>query len=99
MPDWGEIFTDPEMQLLAPNPELVALLSIFKEAGCRRVLDAGCGAGRNLLPLAHEGFQVWGVDREASALQVLRARLETLGLAAGLAAADLAALPFGKGTF
>ncbi len=97
--DWGEIFTDPEMQLLAPTPELTALLPVFKEAGCRRVLDAGCGAGRNLLPLVHEGFQVWGADREAAVLRDLRKKLATGRVFAGLAAADLAALPFAAGAF
>src|SRR5690242_8206689 len=27
-----------------------------------RVLDAGCGAGRNLVFLMRQGFDVWGVD-------------------------------------
>lgn len=97
--DWGKIFAHPEMQLLAPNPELMALLTVFQEAGCRRALDAGCGAGRNLLPLAHAEFQVWGVDREVSVLQALRTRLEVLRFSARLVAADLAALPFPTGTF
>jgi SAM-dependent methyltransferase len=97
--DWREIFAVPEMQRLQPNPELLALLPVFKEAGCRRVLDAGCGVGRNLLPLAHEGFRVWGVDRESSVFQTLKGRLAGLDLSAGLAAADLAALPFAAGAF
>jgi SAM-dependent methyltransferase len=97
--DWGEIFTDPEMQALAPNPELMSLLPEFKEAGCRRALDAGCGAGRNLLPLAHEGFRVWGVDREAPVLRDLKIKLESFRVSARLAAADLAALPFPSGAF
>lgn len=29
-----------------------------------RVLDAGCGAGRNLVYLLREGFEVFGVDRD-----------------------------------
>ncbi len=43
-----------------------------------RVLDAGCGAGRNLVYLLRSGFDVWGIDEsEAAILRVreLAARL------------------------
>lgn len=33
-----------------------------------RVLDAGCGGGRNLVFLLREGFDVWGVDESADAV-------------------------------
>jgi tellurite methyltransferase len=33
-----------------------------------RVLDAGCGSGRNLVFLLREGFAVWGVDEDAGAI-------------------------------
>ena len=68
MPDWGEIFSDFEMQRLAPNPEFMTLLPGIKQIGRRDVLDAGCGAGRHLLPLAGQGFKVVGVDLEGPVL-------------------------------
>jgi len=37
-----------------------------------RVLDAGCGAGRNLAFLLREGFDVWGVDESADAVEQTR---------------------------
>ena len=72
MPEWGKILADPEMQRRAPEPALLALLPALKEAGCRRVLDAGCGVGRQLLPMLEEGFWVWGVDRDAAVLHILQ---------------------------
>lgn len=39
----------------------------------RRVLDAGCGDGRNLVYLLRRGFQCFGVDREPSAIARVRA--------------------------
>jgi len=102
MPDWGEIFADPKMQRLPPNPEFLALLPLMKKAGCRLVLDAGCGVGRHLLPLAQAGFKVWGVDREAAVVQALRARLKAEsepGPRADLAQADLRCLPFLPASF
>ncbi|MGE0814617.1 MAG: class I SAM-dependent methyltransferase [Vicinamibacterales bacterium] len=38
-----------------------------------RVLDAGCGTGRNLVYLLREGFDVWAVDRDAQAMASVRA--------------------------
>jgi len=34
-----------------------------------RVLDAGCGTGRNLVYLLRSGFDVWGVDESADAIE------------------------------
>jgi SAM-dependent methyltransferase len=94
MPDWGEIFAKPEMQRLKPNPEFLAALPEIKAAGGRRVLDAGCGAGRHLLPLAREGFAVWGVDRELAVLEGLQNKLRASEIPAPLVLADLGCLPF-----
>jgi tellurite methyltransferase len=37
-----------------------------------RVFDAGCGAGRNLVYLLREGYEVFGVDAEAHAVASVR---------------------------
>jgi len=37
-----------------------------------RVLDAGCGAGRNLVYLMREGFDVWGVDERPESIVHVR---------------------------
>jgi SAM-dependent methyltransferase len=44
-----------------------------------RVLDAGCGGGRNLLYLLREGFEVFGVDANADTITSVR---EMVGLLA-----------------
>lgn len=38
-----------------------------------RILDAGCGAGRNLVFFLREGFDVYGVDASAEAIARVRA--------------------------
>jgi SAM-dependent methyltransferase len=43
-----------------------------------RVLDAGCGAGRNLPYFLRRGFDVWAVDAEASAISSVRRMAATL---------------------
>jgi SAM-dependent methyltransferase len=101
MPGWGELFADPGMQELKPNPELMGLVPGWQAAGCRRVLDAGCGVGRHLLPLLAAGFQVWGADCDAQVLKLLLAHLARAApvVAARLVQADLSRLPFASGAF
>jgi SAM-dependent methyltransferase len=99
MPDWGEIFADPMMQRLPPNPEVMALLPELKARGVRLVLDAGCGAGRHLVPLVAAGFRVLGVDRQWSVLRELSPRLHSFKEAACLARGDLKSLPLPEGIF
>ena len=102
MPVWGELFADPVMQGLKPNPILMGLIPGWQAAGCRRVLDAGCGVGRHLWPLLQAGLQVWGTDCDAQVLQILQARLAGAAAApaaARLVQADLNRLPFTSGAF
>ena len=37
-----------------------------------KVLDAGCGSGRNLIFLMRAGFDVWGVDESEAAISALQ---------------------------
>jgi tellurite methyltransferase len=43
-----------------------------------RILDAGCGAGRNLVYFLREGFEVWGVDESPDAIEQIRILAATL---------------------
>lgn len=48
-----------------------------------RVLDAGCGAGRNLVYLLRAGFDVWGVDQSADAIARVRRLASSLTPSSG----------------
>lgn len=43
-----------------------------------RVLDCGCGTGRNLVYLLREGYDVWATDRDPAAVQGVRAQAAAL---------------------
>jgi tellurite methyltransferase len=47
-------------------------------AGGMRVLDAGCGYGRNLVHLLREGCQVFAIDADAKAIEHVRRLSESL---------------------
>ena len=66
-----------------------------------RILDAGCGDGRNLPYFLRRGFACFGADREASAIARVRelaAELAPTLAAENFQVADLDRLPWGDGS-
>jgi tellurite methyltransferase len=43
-----------------------------------RILDAGCGAGRNLVYLLREGYQIYAADSDSEALESVRSLAQML---------------------
>jgi tellurite methyltransferase len=39
---------------------------------CKKVLDAGCGSGRNLFYFLRNGYEVFGVDPNAQAVEMVK---------------------------
>jgi SAM-dependent methyltransferase len=100
VPNWDSIFTAESMQCLTPTPQLLEIIPQLQDAGCRKVLDAGCGVGRHISPLLAAGFLVWAVDAAATVLPILRRHLEVGRLSDILPLqGDLQALPFQAGVF
>jgi tellurite methyltransferase len=67
----------------------------------RRVLDAGCGDGRNLHYLLKAGFECFGIDADAGAIDQIRRRAAHLAPAipgANFVAGDIERLPWGDGS-
>ncbi|ASU33092.1 class I SAM-dependent methyltransferase [Mucilaginibacter xinganensis] len=70
--------------------------------GCQKVLDAGCGGGRNLVYFLRNGFDVYGIDPNPEAI-------DAVAELAGMLAPDIPAsnfqigaaedLPFNDATF
>ena len=56
-----------------------------------RALDVACGSGRHALLLAAAGFEVHAIDRDAAAIEALRAAAGRLGLALRAEVRDLEA--------
>ena len=63
-----------------------------------RILDAGCGGGRNLVYLLQEGHDVWAADGDAAAVDAVRA-LAPEAPDDRFYVGELAALPFEQGSF
>lgn len=45
---------------------------------CKKVLDAGCGGGRNLIYFLRNGYEVYGIDPNPNAVSAVKQLSETL---------------------
>jgi SAM-dependent methyltransferase len=62
-----------------------------------RILDVGCGSGRNLVYLLQSGYQVFGLDPDASSIQTVQELASRL--APDLPADNFRAEPIERSTF
>jgi tellurite methyltransferase len=86
LPDWDERYRQGENSSEEANPLLVAAV---QDEMPGRALDLACGAGRNSLFLATNGWQVTAVDNSVVALDLLRRRAAKKGLRINAVEADL----------
>jgi len=86
-----------------PMPVTDWELGLVDLSEVRRALDAGCGTGVFLLPLARklapQGAHVVGLDLAEGTLGVARARVAAEGLPVECLIGDVEALPFDDGAF
>ncbi len=58
-----------------PDQRLLALVPGYEDPAATRVLDLGCAAGRNTIPLAERGFDVHALDASRAMVRETRRRL------------------------
>ncbi|HEV2317689.1 MAG TPA: class I SAM-dependent methyltransferase [Thermoplasmata archaeon] len=63
-----------------PSPELIALVAAGTIPVKGRTLDIGCGAGRDAVFLAQQGYRSVGVDISAAALEIAAERARQAGV-------------------
>lgn len=80
-----------------PNATLMAFADRERARGAARLLDIGCGAARNAVPLARSGWTVLGTDTSWPMLEAAAGRVREEGLERSLflAAAPMDHLPVG----
>ncbi|MBO3755138.1 MAG: class I SAM-dependent methyltransferase [Candidatus Brockarchaeota archaeon] len=95
---WEEYYSAlrqlPE-RLVKPVPFVVESVPLFRKIGARRILDLGCGVGRNSIYLTKQRFDVIGIDISRSALMRAKSWFETEGIEnVAVICASMAHLPF-----
>jgi SAM-dependent methyltransferase len=97
---WSQPGTVSGFAASAPNATLLAFARTELARGGRRALDLGCGAGRNLLPLTTQGWNVVGLDLSRPMALAAAHRIREGGVAdrAGVVLAPMDALPVLSGS-
>ena len=92
---WSDANTVSGFAQSPPNQTLIDFAGSRLHAGATRLLDIGCGAGRNAVPLARQGWNVTAVDLSSNMLRAAqqRAASEAPGHPLGLALAPMEHLP------
>lgn len=69
---------------------------------CKTILDAGCGGGRNLIYFLQNGFEVYGIDPNAEAVEAIKTLAGNLSAAynpENFKVASSEDIPFGDASF
>ena len=94
---WSRPETVASFTQSQPNAELIRFAEQERAqlTSAGQLLDLGCGAGRNAVPLALQGWTVFGVDFSRPMLLAAAARIEQTGVAdrCRLALASMDRLP------
>ncbi len=62
------------------GPEVRKYSKIFKRRKCKKVLDLGCGTGRNTVYLARQGFSVYALDASKTGVAITKKKAKLLNL-------------------
>jgi ubiquinone/menaquinone biosynthesis C-methylase UbiE len=77
-----------------PADELYSIAIRWKENGIRKVLDLGCGIGRNSIFLSQVGFDVYACDLSESGIDRLNKVIKERNLPIITTIADMHSLPY-----
>jgi SAM-dependent methyltransferase len=72
----------------------VGINSWEKRKVVRRILDAGCGVGRDVIFFSEQGFDVYGIDISEENIKIANNWLQSKGLKGTVQVGDVTLLPF-----
>jgi SAM-dependent methyltransferase len=86
---WDARYAEGLVYGTEPTSVARRLAVLFRQKGVARILEAGCGSGRDALYYARQNFAVTGLDVSAVALRWAREEATKADLPVSLVAADL----------
>ncbi|HAU66064.1 MAG: Methyltransferase UBIE/COQ5 [Candidatus Uhrbacteria bacterium GW2011_GWF2_39_13] len=89
MSQWNKIYKEEGKgyeyyDISKPHEDINKVMKWFREYKVEDILDLGCGAGRNLIPLTKEGFELSGLDLAPEGLKFIKDDLKKNRLKADL---------------
>ena len=95
MTEWNQILRNKWYSQEEPDESVVSFVTLLKKKNKRvRVLDLGCGAGRNLIYTANQNFEVHGLEMSETGLNFTKKRLRKRNLKANILKSDMNLLPY-----
>ena len=95
MTEWNQILREKWYSQEEPDELVVSFVTLLKNKNKKaRVLDLGCGAGRNLIYTANQGFEAHGVEMSETGLNFTKERLRKRNLEAHVLKGDMNLLPY-----
>lgn len=77
---WEIVYKEKGDLYKEAGPEIKRYAKIFKKHKYKRILDLGCGAGRNTIYLAQQGFSVYALDISKMGVAITRKKAKSLDL-------------------
>jgi ubiquinone/menaquinone biosynthesis C-methylase UbiE/chorismate mutase len=81
-----------------PSEYLYKFFSVIKNKSSKKVLDVGCGAGRNALMIQKLGYKIYGCDSNKKMVVVTKERLP-LKVRKNITVSDMTSLPYEDNIF
>lgn len=101
--DWDTIYKNPGdyqyYDVFQAHQDLGKIITLFKQESVKRVLDLGCGVGRNLFPLQEAGFEVYGIDSAPNGVNHILASPQGKFLSGKIVVGKFQSLPHPDGFF
>jgi len=93
---WDEQWTETKtiQKWLKPDEMVVQLARSLKAHGFKRAFDLGCGAGRHVILLAREGYEVYASDFSEPAVRYCQEWLRRERLTATVVKNDMMKIPY-----
>jgi SAM-dependent methyltransferase len=67
---WEKIYQQEGRLWKEPFPRFGDVIQTFRDRGCKKILDLGCGSGRHVVGFAEAEFQVTGIDISPTGLKL-----------------------------
>jgi SAM-dependent methyltransferase len=98
---WRTFYREKNKFLYCPSEDLAAFFSTYLKNRLqnKKVLDIGCGAGRNLLLAGKLGAELYGVDSSEDAIKEAQRFLTNEGLYPNIKLGDTTNIPYSSDSF
>lgn len=86
---WDRIFKKEGKVYTKVHKDIPKIARLIKKRNAKKILDLGCGSGRNLVYLAKNSFAVYGVDISPEGIRIAKNWLKEEGLKANFKISDI----------